>query len=125
MVFWRSIHYIRVGSGVASFPLTLLTFLTVIYDSTSMIQSFFGSFSSFVGWMLPFLALSLGVWGWYWLKKSPFFKQEIEIGVEVNQYQTNKLPPVGIPTALAVKLLLDNHNLKCPELNELLERSTK
>ena len=122
-ILWRSVHYLRVGAGVLSFPFTLLTFLTVAYDNISFIKDYFSSFLDFMFTSLPFFALFIGLFGYYWLKKSKFFKQEIEIGVEVNPYQNVKLTPVGTPTYKALIRFFDREKIDCKEMKEILRRT--
>jgi hypothetical protein len=122
-LFWRSVYYLRAGAAVLGFPITFLTFITVAYDNLSFVQSFFGSFLNFVLVSFPCFILFIGFFGWYWLKRSKFFKQELEIGVEVNLYQTEKLTPVGVPSAKALFRFFKKEGVDCHELEALLERS--
>lgn len=122
-IFWRSIHYLRTGASVLGFPITFLTFITVAYDNLTFVQVFFGSFLNFVLVTLPVFVLFIGLFGWYWLKRSKFFKQEIEIGVEVNPYSSEKLTPVAVPTAKALVRLFKKEGVDCHELEDLLKKS--
>lgn len=122
-IFWRSIYYLRAGAGVLGFPITFLTFITVAYDNLTFVQSFFGGFLNFVLVSFPCFVLFIGIFGWYWLRKSKFFKQEIEIGVEVNPYQTKKLTPVAVPSAKALVRFFKKEGVDCHELEDLLTRS--
>jgi hypothetical protein len=122
-IFWRSIYYLRAGAGVLGFPITFLTFITVAYDNLTFVQSFFGGFLNFVLVSFPCFVLFIGIFGWYWLRKSKFFKQEIEIGVEVNPYQTKKLTPVAVPSAKALVRFFKKEGVDCHELEDLLSRS--
>ena len=122
-MFWRSIYYLRSGAAILGFPITFLTFITVSYDNLTFVQLFFGSFLNFVLVSLPLFVLFVGLFGWYWLRRSKFFKQEIEIGVEVNPYSTRKLTPVAVPSALALVRFFKKEGVDCHELEELLKRS--
>lgn len=122
-MFWRSVYYLRAGAAILGFPITFLTFITVAYDNLTFVQLFFGSFLNFVLVSLPLFVLFVGLFGWYWLRRSKFFKQEIEIGVEVNPYSTVKLTPVAVPSALALVRFFKKEGVDCHELEELLERS--
>jgi len=124
-IFWRSIHYLRTGAGILAFPFTLLTFLTVAYDNLSFVGDVFGSFLNFILVMLPFFALGIGVFGWYWLKKSKFYKQELEIGVEVNPFQNKRLTPIAIPSFKALIRFFDREGVDCSEMKTLLEKTLK
>lgn len=122
-MFWRSVYYLRAGAAILGFPITFLTFITVAYDNLTFIQSFFGGFLNFVLVSLPLFILFVGLFGWYWLKRSKFFKQEIEIGVEVNPYSTKKLTPVAVPSAKALVRFFKKEGVDCHELEALLKRS--
>lgn len=122
-MFWRSVYYLRAGASVLGFPITFLTFITVSYDNLTFVQELFGSFMNFVLVSFPLFILFIGLFGWYWLKRSKFFKQEIEIGVEVNPYSTEKLTPVAVPTSKALVRFFKKEGVDCHELEALLEKS--
>ena len=122
-MLWRSVYYLRAGAGILGFPITFLTFITVAYDNLTFIQSFFGGFINFVLVSLPLFVLFVGLFGWYWLKRSKFFKQEIEIGVEVNPYHSEKLTPVSVPTSKALVRFFKKEGVDCHELEALLKKS--
>jgi hypothetical protein len=122
-IFWRSVYYLRAGAAILGFPITFLTFITVAYDNLTFVQLFFGSFLNFVLISFPCFIFFIGLFGWYWLRKSKFFKQEIEIGVEVNPYQTEKLTPVAIPSAKALVRFFKKEGIDCHELEYLIKKS--
>ena len=121
-IFWRSVYYLRAGAAILGFPITFLTFITVAYDNLTFVQLFFGSFLNFVLVSFPCFVFFIGLFGWYWLRKSRFFKQEIEIGVEVNPYQTEKLTPVAIPSAKALIRFFKKEGIDCHELESLIKK---
>jgi len=122
-IFWRSVHYLRTGAGILAFPFTLLTFLTVAYDNLTFVNDVFGDFLTFLFVMLPFFALGIGMFGWYWLKKSKFYKQELEIGVEVNPFQNKRLTPIATPSYRAFIRFFDREGVDCSEMKELLRKT--
>jgi len=122
-MLWRSVYYLRAGAGILGFPITFLTFITVAYYNLTFIQSFFGGFINFVLVSLPLFVLFVGLFGWYWLKRSKFFKQEIEIGVEVNPYHSEKLTPVSVPTSKALVRFFKKEGIDCHEPEALLKIS--
>lgn len=122
-IFWRSVYYLRVGATILSFPFTLLTFLTVIYGNITFLQEVFGGFTEFVLITGGVATILIGFFGYFWLKKSKFYKAEIEVAVEANQYQTKKFTPVSIPLTEALVALLEKEGIDCSKVKEIIARS--
>ena len=69
----RSFYYVRIAAGISSFPLTLLTFATVIYynlvANTVFLKEVFPHFWMFIIVSFICLYVLLGIFGYYWRKK--------------------------------------------------------
>lgn len=112
-LFYRAVYYMRVGASIATFPLTLSTFVRVFYPNLDLIFVF----------VIGCFALTTTLIGYVWLKKSYFYKAEIQIGIEANPYQIDKYPPVSIPMAEAMMQFLEKQGIDCSKVKEILERS--
>jgi len=121
---WRSLHYMRIGSAIAGFPLTLATFVRVFYPELDLI------FVTIIG----VFAFSTMLVGYIYLKKSKFFKAEVEITAEANPYAMDKVTPVNLSlwetevlTFQAIKELAEMHNIKtdidCSGIIKILRNS--
>lgn len=61
--------------------------------------------------------------GYLWLKKSGFYQAEIDVGIEANQYQNNRLVPSAIPLTEAFVAFLEKENIDCTDVKRLLSNS--
>jgi len=122
-LMWRGFYYMRAGASVLGFAFTFLTFITVTYDNLSFVSGFFGGFIQFALVTSGFVAIGLALFGHYWLKRSRFYKEEIEVGVEANPYQYEKLPPNAVACWKTVEAIAKNLNIECNELSNIIKKS--
>jgi hypothetical protein len=122
-LIWRGFYYMRAGASVLGFAFTFLTFITVTYDNLSFVSNFFGGFIQFALVTSGFVAVGLALFGHYWLKKSRFYKEEIEVGVEANPYQNCKVSPNGVPFWEAMVQLMEKEGIPCEDAKEMLRNS--
>lgn len=109
----RCIYYLRTGATLLSFPLSLGTFVKVVYPTTDLIM---------VALLIGITFIATGA-GYLWLKKSGFYQAEIDVGVEANPYQNNRIVPSAIPLTEAMAVFLERQGVDCTEVRKLLANS--
>ena len=125
----RSFYYVRIAAGISSFPLTLLTFATVIYynlvANTVFLKEFFPHFWMFI--IVSFICLYalLGIFGYYWRKKSEFWTAERDVDVETDPYQTSKLAPLSIPMWENFAELFEKNGIDTSIIRGVIEKSKR
>lgn len=97
----RALYYIRQGYGLASLPLVFFGYASSIYylaiENVPFLHRFFPSFSSFLLLAGTTLPIGCGFLGYFYMKRSWFFREAAEISTEANPYSTIKVAPVMVP----------------------------
>ena len=109
----RGIYYLRTGATIVTFPLSLGTFVKVVYPKTDLITLFL---------LLSIIGLAVGV-GYMWLKKSGIHQAEIDVVVEANPYQNIRFVPNVISIYEGLTELFEKNNIECEEVKTLLRNS--
>jgi hypothetical protein len=109
----RCVYYLRTGAAIISFPLSLGTFVKVMYPDFDLIMA---------ALLIGIIAIATAI-GYFWLKKSGFYQAEIDVGVEANPYQTTRLVPSAIPLTEAFVTYLERENIDCTKIKKLLANS--
>lgn len=123
----RSFYYIRTGNAIGFLPITLFSTASFIYYSlvvnVSFLKDAFPNFIWFFAGSSFLIILYCGLLGYFWLKRSKFYKQEIEIGVETNPYSYDKIPPNGIPFWEIMVAYLEKQGEDCSDAKRILANS--
>ena len=97
----RGLYYIQTGSSLGGLPLSLLNFATIFYYnvvvSVAWLQGVFSNFIFFVAFAGVFFPVFFGLLGYSYKKRTNFYVSQIEVDVEANPFQTQKLTPVALP----------------------------
>ena len=112
-LFKRWLYYLRTGATLISFPLTLGTFVKVVYPDFDLVM---------VVLLIGIVTLATAM-GYFWLKKSGFYQAEIDVCVEANQYQSKRLVPTTIPMYEAFVEFLEKQGVDCSMIKLLLKNS--
>lgn len=97
----RGLYYVQTGSSLGGLPLSLVNFATIFYYnvvlSVAWLNSFFGNYLLFLAVAMLFIPAIFGFIGYWYKKKSNFYMSQVDIDVEANRYQNEKLTPVALP----------------------------
>jgi hypothetical protein len=128
----------QTGSTLGSLPLSLLNFLTIFYYnvvvSVSILSGVFTQFYLFVLVGGVFVVVFFGLLGYMYKRKSNFFVSQVEVDIDANPYQRNKIAPISVPfweiqveMIDVIEKLAKAHdmdvNLDCTQIKEILGRS--
>ncbi len=109
----RCVYYLRTGAAIMSFPLSMGTFVKVVYPSVDVVM---------VALLVGITFVATGV-GYVWIKKSGFYQAEIDVGVEANPYQNKCIVPSAIPLTEAFVAFLEKEHIDCENVKVLLRNS--
>jgi hypothetical protein len=123
----RGLYYVQVGSSLGGLPLSLLNFATIFYYnvvvSVAWLSGIFSAFQYFLlaaGFGIP---VFFGLLGYIYKKKSNFYMSQVEIDVEANRYQMEKLTPVALPCWEMICEVADKLGVESIATKELLANS--
>jgi hypothetical protein len=134
----RGLYYMQTGSTLGSLPLSLLNFLTIFYYnvviSVGVLSNVFPQFYLFVLIGGIFVIVFFGLLGYAYKRKSNFFVSQVEVDIDANPYQRNKIAPISVPFWEIQVEMIDaiekiakahdmNVNLDCTLIKEILGRS--
>lgn len=123
----RGLYYVQTGSSLGSLPLSLLNFATIFYYNVVVgVAWLSGLFSNYIFFVLSagiLIPIAFGLLGYWYKKKSNFYMSLIEIDVEANKYQIEKIAPVGLSCWELVAEIGDKLELDTSDLKKLLVRS--
>lgn len=137
-IIQRGLYYMQTGATLGSLPLSLLNFLTIFYYnvilSVGLLSGLFPKFYAFAIIGGLFIVVFFGLLGYLFKRKSGFFVSQVEVDIDANPYQQNKIAPISIPfweiqveMIEAIEQLAKAHgmntNLDCTEIKEILIRS--
>jgi len=124
--FHRSIPYIKRFYGLASIPIQFLAYTSIIYNQiiikVNLLYHYFYSYNIFLGYSFLFVFVFIYL-GYLYTKKTKFVIEEIEIGVEINPYMTNKIAKVQIPTYKGLIELFEKNGIDVQDMKRILRNS--
>jgi hypothetical protein len=123
----RGLYYIQTGSALGGLPLSLLNFATIFYYnvvvSVAWLSGIFSGFQYFLLAAIIAIPMFFGLLGYFYKKRSGFYMGQVEIDVEANKYQTDKLTPVALPCWEMLCEVADKLGVESKETKELLANS--
>lgn len=124
--FNRSIAYIKRFYGIASIPIQFLAYTSIIYNriiiKVNLLSYHFYSYSIFLCYSFIFVFVFIYL-GYLYTKKTKFVIEDIEIGIEINPYATNKITKVQIPTYRGMIALFEKNGIDVTDMKKILENS--
>jgi hypothetical protein len=123
----RGLYYIQTGSSLGGLPLSLVNFATIFYYnvvlSVAWLNNFFGNYVAFLAVAMLFIPAAFGLLGYGYKKKSNFYMSQVDIDVEANRYQNEKLTPVALPCWEMLCEVADKMGVDTSDTKALLKRS--
>lgn len=118
----------QTGSSLGGLPLSLVNFATIFYYnvilSVAWLDSLFsGSYAVFLVTAVFFIPTVFGLLGYFYKKKSNFYMSQVEIDVEANRFQMEKLTPVAIPCWEMLCEVADNLGVDSSATKKVLAKS--
>ena len=105
----------------------MATFATVIYYdlivNVHFIHQFFPNYWEFLLASFVGMYMTLGLFGYYWRKKSVWWKASRDADVGTDPYQTEKLTPVSVPLWECLLELCRKEGVDVSQVEEIIKRS--
>lgn len=131
-LFLRSWFYFRFGySTYVSFPTSLIAYASSIYylaiQNLPFLHNFFPHFYVFILFALVVLPPASAFFAWMHFKRvlSPFYKAELDIGVEANPYSMTITTPVNLALFKTVSDLAKQHGIDTWNLDKIISETEK
>ena len=126
----RSWFYFRQGYGLyLSYPVAFAGYASSVYylavKNVPFLAMLFPQFHTFVIaalFAIPFAGVFLG-WAHYKKVLSPFFRAEVDIGVEANPYAMEISTPVNLPGMRVLSELAKQHGINTEDLDQIILRT--
>ena len=128
----RSWFYFRQGYSLyLSYPVSFAAYATSVYylavKNIPFLEMLFPHFHTFIIvalFALPIVGIALG-WAHFKRLLSPFFRAEVDIGVEANPYAMEIMTPVNLPWMHVLSELAKQHGIDTEELDKIISRTEK
>jgi hypothetical protein len=123
----RGLYYVQLGSSLGGLPLALLSFVTIIYYNLIInvpyLHVIFAQFYIFTIVAAIVVTVLFAALGYVYKMKSKFFIAQVEVDIDSNPYQKNKVTPNAVPFWESQVELMEMHGIDCSKIKEILTRS--